>query len=126
MSYCYQIFLRSLAVIFALSVLSVVPALAQVTTADVTGRVLDQLDAVVPNASVTARNTGTGQSRTTTTDEEGSYNITQLPPGTYEISVEASNFSKALLKDVQLNVGAKQTLNFNLNPGQITETVQVA
>lgn len=117
--------LRSLAGVFALLFLLPFQANSQVTTAEVTGRVLDQNGAAVAGATVTATNTGTRLSRTSTTNEEGTFTITQLPPGRYEISVEAQNFSKSLLKDYELNVGARQTLNFELKPGQITETIDV-
>ena len=69
-----------LALLFAFVAFLAVPALAQVTTADITGRVLDQLGAAVPNANVTIRSLGTGQTRTATTNEEGDYTITHCPP----------------------------------------------
>ncbi|HVF28754.1 MAG TPA: TonB-dependent receptor, partial [Pyrinomonadaceae bacterium] len=115
-----------LAPLFAFVAFSAVAALAQVTTADITGRVLDQLGAAVPNANVTIRSLGTGQARTATTNEEGDYTITQLPPGNYEMSVEAQSFSKAVVKEMELNIGTKQTLNFDLKPGELTETIEVS
>jgi Carboxypeptidase regulatory-like domain/TonB dependent receptor-like, beta-barrel len=98
---------------------------AQVATGDVTGRVLDATGAVVPNATVTVRNAATGLARTATSNENGEYTITQLPPGNYEITVEAKGFSKVLLKDVQVNVGTKQTLNVDLKAGGVTETIEI-
>jgi len=98
---------------------------AQVTTADLTGRVLDTQGRVVTGAAVTATNKGTGQSRTATTNDSGDYTITQLSPGKYDITVEATNFSKALAQDFELNVGAKVTQNFELKPGELSATVQV-
>jgi hypothetical protein len=102
-----------------------VSALAQVTTGDITGRATDTSGAGVPNATVTARNKATGQTRSAQTNGDGEYSLTQLPPGVYEITAEAGNFSKSLIKDFELNVGAKSTVNFELKPGQITETVEV-
>ncbi|HYE15704.1 MAG TPA: TonB-dependent receptor, partial [Pyrinomonadaceae bacterium] len=119
-----KVLLRSFALALALSFAT--DASAQVTTADITGRVLDQNGAAVVNANVTARNTGTGQERSTQTGEDGNYTITQLQPGTYDITAEAPSFSRALAKGLELNVGAKLTLNFDLRPGQITETVEVS
>ncbi|HEU4869280.1 MAG TPA: carboxypeptidase regulatory-like domain-containing protein, partial [Pyrinomonadaceae bacterium] len=108
-----------------LTLLLAAPAAAQVTTADITGRVLDQNGAAVANATITARNIGTGQERTAQTDQQGNYTLSELPPGTYEITVEAPNFSKAVIKAREINVGTTATLNFDLKPGQITEIVNV-
>ncbi|HEX2268327.1 MAG TPA: carboxypeptidase-like regulatory domain-containing protein, partial [Pyrinomonadaceae bacterium] len=107
------------------SLLLAVPAAAQVTTADITGRVLDQNGAAVANVTVTARNIATGQERTTQSDERGQYTLAELPPGTYDITAEAPNFSKAVLKAREINVGTTLTLNFDLKPGEITEIVNV-
>ena len=98
---------------------------AQVTTADITGRVLDQNGAAVPNATITARHTGTGQTRTAQTSTDGNYTIAELVPGTYEITAESQGFSRAQVKDVELNVGTSRTMNFDLKPGQISEVVDV-
>jgi hypothetical protein len=75
---------------------------------------------------VTVRNTATGLTRTATSDEEGIYLITQLPPGTYELTVEAKSFSRALVKEVQINVGTRQTLNIDMKAGAVAETVEVS
>ena len=107
------------------SLLLAAPIAAQVTTADITGRVLDQNGAAVANVTITARNLATGQERTTQSDQGGSYTLAELPPGTYEITAEAPNFSKAVVKDRQVNVGTTVTLNFDLKPGQITEVVNI-
>jgi outer membrane receptor protein involved in Fe transport len=113
--------------LIALCLLLAAPvARAQVTTAELTGRVTDQNGAAVPSATITARNTGTGLTRTAQTNEEGAYTITQLPPGTYDVTVEAPNFSRALSRALELNVGTRLTQNIILQAGQITETVEVS
>jgi Carboxypeptidase regulatory-like domain/TonB dependent receptor len=124
MNYFRRLLFGCSTVVFA-GLICAVPVFAQVTTADITGRVVDQNGGAVPNATVTARHTGTGQTRTTQSDDEGNYRISQLSPGSYEISAEASNFSKAVVKSLELNVGSTQTINFDLKPGQITEIVDV-
>lgn len=120
-----QVIARTLTLACLFTMLLVAPAFAQVTTGDITGRIADAQNNLVPNASVTARNKATGLSRTTTSNEDGIYTLAQLPAGTYELSVESKGFSKALLKDVDVNVGATLTQNFDLKPGEITETVEV-
>lgn len=107
------------------SLLLTAPVAAQVTTADITGRVLDQNGAAVANVTITARNINTGLERTAHSDQNGHYTISEVPPGTYEVTAEAANFSKAVVKAREINVGATATLNFDLKPGQITEIVNV-
>jgi hypothetical protein len=87
--------------------------------------VLDQNGAAVANATVTARNLGTGQERSAQSDQDGNYTLAELLPGTYDITAEAPNFSKAVVKSREVNVGTKATLNFDLKPGQITEIVNI-
>jgi hypothetical protein len=87
--------------------------------------VLDQNGAAVANATVTARNLGTGQERSAQSDQNGNYTLAELLPGTYDITAEAPNFSKAVVKSREVNVGTKATLNFDLKPGQITEIVNI-
>jgi len=120
-----RIAFRLLATSFLFAILFEAAATAQVTTGNITGRVADAQGNVVPNASVTARNKATDRSRTTTTNEAGEYTLTDLSAGTYEVTVEAKGFSKALLGELELNVGATLTQNFDLRPGEISETVQV-
>jgi Carboxypeptidase regulatory-like domain/TonB dependent receptor len=116
---------RRLVLLLILSLSLNASVFAQVTTGDITGRVLDPQGAVVVGATVTARNTATGLTRTATTNDGGEYTITQLPPGTYEVTVEAQGFSKAIQKDFELNVGTKPTLNFDLKAGGVAESVEV-
>lgn len=118
-------FIRICASVLILSSLTLGYAAAQVATGDITGRVLDPSGSVVPGATVTARNTGTGLTRAVTSNSDGDYTITQLPPGIYEVTVEARGFSKALLKDVRVLVGARETRNVELKAGAVTETVNI-
>ena len=126
MSFNPKDILKGLACLLILSAAFTTTALAQRTNADLTGRVLDQNGAAVPNATVTARHTGTGAERSAQTNADGDYAVRELPPGRYDVTAEAGSFSKALAKDIELNIGSSATLNFDLKPGQITETVEVA
>jgi hypothetical protein len=108
-----------------LTILFVSTAFAQATTAALTGRVSDSLGNVVPNATVVVTNKGTAQTRTVVTNSDGEYSVTELAPGRYSVTVEAPSFSKALLEEIELNVGNRQTVNFDLKPGSVTETVEV-
>jgi Carboxypeptidase regulatory-like domain/TonB dependent receptor len=102
-------------------------ALAQAdsTSATLNGFVRDPQGAVVPGATVTARNPATNETRTTTSNDEGFYQLVQLTPGTYEVTVEAANFSRALVPDVTVTVGQRADLDIPLSVGAIGETVTV-
>lgn len=78
--------------------------LAQTSTASISGVVSDEKESVVPNASVTARNTDTGLTRTAQTDSEGRYQLTNLPIGSYEVTIEAASFSKYVQTGITLAV----------------------
>jgi hypothetical protein len=99
---------------------------AQSNAADLQGTVKDATGAVVGNATVTARNPATNVSRTATTNDEGFYRIVNLPPGAYEVTVEAANFKKLLLSNVNVTIGQAAQLDATLEPGAITETVTIS
>ncbi len=91
----------------------------------ISGTISDGSGAVVPNAKVTAQNTSTNFSRTTSTTGAGNYSLPNLSPGSYTLSIEASGFSTARFDSVALTVAQALQLNATLTPGQITESVQV-
>ncbi|HEY7057959.1 MAG TPA: carboxypeptidase regulatory-like domain-containing protein, partial [Vicinamibacterales bacterium] len=100
-------------------------ALAQRTNAAVRGTVTDQSKAVVPGATVTITGTDTGLTRTTVTNADGVYSVSELPVGRYTISVELQGFKTATRTDISLNVADDRKLDFELVPGALTETVSV-
>ncbi|MGI9034870.1 MAG: carboxypeptidase regulatory-like domain-containing protein [Pyrinomonadaceae bacterium] len=109
-----------LSVIFCLSV----SAFGQAETAQITGTVLDPTNAVVPGATVTATLTKTGFSRTATTNQDGNYVISNLPPGTYNISVKSGNFQEFKVTR-ELAVGAASEINATLSATAGPATVNV-
>ena len=98
---------------------------ADSTSANLSGFVRDPQGAVVPGATISARNPVTSVNRTTTSNGEGFYQLTNLPPGAYEISVEASNFKKAIIPSVTVTVGQRADLDIALEIGAITDVVTV-
>src|SRR5215216_4894104 len=100
---------------------------AQSNAADMQGTVRDSTGAVVPNATVTARNPGTNFSRSVTTNDEGFYRIINVPPGDYEVTVESPNFKKAVLPKVTVTIGQAANLDdITLEPGAISESVTIS
>ncbi|MDQ1453046.1 MAG: hypothetical protein QOK38_2912 [Acidobacteriaceae bacterium] len=110
--------------VLALALLSGRSARAQ--TGSITGQVLDQAGAVIPNATVTATSGSTGASQSATTSSAGLYNFAALTPTTYTVSASAAGFSTVTKSDVILNVAANLPLNFTLTVGGASTTVNVA
>jgi hypothetical protein len=90
----------------------------------VEGTVADTTGANVPGASVTATNLGTNALRETVTDTEGAFSITPLPAGPYQIKVSMPGFKEQTTK-LTLNVNQVARLEFKLELGGVTETVEV-
>src|SRR5262249_11214645 len=85
-----------------------------VATADLSGTISDPQGAVVPNATVTLRNTKTNIERTVTTDGEGHYTFSAVPPADYDLSVMAQGFKKLQTTGVTLTVGQSAELDLAL------------
>jgi hypothetical protein len=90
-----------------------------------TGRVADTMGAVIPKASVVARNLDTGVDTPTQTTVTGDYTIPYLIPGNYSVSVRAAGFQTGVHTGIVLQVGQTSTVNFTLKVGQTTESVTV-
>jgi hypothetical protein len=109
-----------------LLVLSSTPASAQTVVGRVSGTVSDASGAVVPGAAVTVTNAATNLVRTAATDADGFYTVTNLPVGTYAVTAESQGFKRAEQRGVALTADARLTIDLALEPGQVTETVQVS
>src|SRR5213593_3588461 len=100
-------------------------ALAQQTTGNVTGRVLDQQGSGVPGATVTAKSASTGFTRTEVSDAEGVYRLTALPVGLYDVTTELAGFTTVAKKDIAVDVSTTMTIDFSLRVASVAETVNV-
>jgi len=98
----------------------------QTDTARIVGIVSDPSDAVIPTATVTVKNEKTGLTRKVTVNERGEYLVSQLPPASYDVSVEVAGMAKAEFSGVTLQVGQEKTLNVKMQPSTVTTTVQVS
>ncbi|MGB5036249.1 MAG: carboxypeptidase regulatory-like domain-containing protein, partial [Blastocatellia bacterium] len=108
-----------------LGVLLAVPTVAQTFRGSILGTVVDNSGAVVPGATVTAKNTSTGVTRTTVTDADGSYSISELPIGAYELTVSHEGFQTAKVGDLEVEVSAERRVDVSLTPGAVSEQVDV-
>jgi hypothetical protein len=102
-----------------------VPAHAQFDTATVVGTVRDNTGAVVPGATVTLTNLDTGIAVTRVSDGDGRYEFITVRVGRYKVTAELQGFATALADNVQVTVGARQRVDLQLTPGNLTETVEV-
>jgi Carboxypeptidase regulatory-like domain/TonB-dependent Receptor Plug Domain/TonB dependent receptor len=114
----------SYAVVIALVIASV-PATAQVDTGTILGTVKDAAGAVVPRVKVVLTNKGTGVAHTAETGEDGRYIFTPLKIGTYQVEVEAAGFKKAVRSRIELNIQEQAVVDFGLEAGDISQTVEV-
>ncbi len=101
-------------------------AFAQTGGSRITGTVTDVFGALVPGATVTARNEATGVTYTQTTTEAGLYAFPSVPVGTYTVSVALQGFKTANKTGNILEVNTPLVINLSLEVGGITETVSVA
>ncbi len=113
--------------LFALSLLTLFLTqltLAQTTSGSIRGTVKDPTEAVMPRAAVTVKNVETGFERRLATREDGTYLADNLPPGEYEVSVEAQGFQKQLKRVTVLTANSVET-DFSMTVGASTETVVI-
>lgn len=112
-----------LAVLFVYSLS--LPAMAQNFRGQVRGVVAVQSGEIIPGANVTLANVSTGVSTTKQTDNVGLYVFDFVEPGTYTITVEASGFGRYVQQRVIVQSGGDVTVNVNLSPGGVQQTVTV-
>ena len=99
---------------------------AQDITATISGSILDPSGAAVPSAKVTVHNNDQNRDlKVITTDASGTYSATFLPIGNYTIKVEAPGFKAENRPDIVLNVNDDLKINFTLQVGAATESVEV-
>jgi hypothetical protein len=116
---------RSLAALCLALAVNGSTASAQTPTATVTGQVRDASGAAVPGARVSARNVQTNIEREAVTSENGDYTIPLLNIGEYRVSVEKQGFKRAVQSGLILQVDQKARLDFALEIGQVSESVEV-
>ena len=101
-------------------------ATAHAQTASLTGTITDSSGGVVPGASISAKNLETSTTRTGSSDSAGAYSIANVPVGHYDITVEKDGFTPLRFQNVQLTVAQNLTLNGTLNPGAVSQAVEVS
>jgi hypothetical protein len=101
-------------------------ALAQILYGSIVGAVKDPQGALIPGVTVTITNTETGLTRDTVTDAQGSYTLTNVLPGPYDVKVSLSGFRESVRSNVPVTIGQISRVDVTLEVGTLTETVTVA
>ena len=94
-------------------------------TGTIQGTVTDATGAIVQGAEVTVRNVESNTSRTVPSSSVGGYSLPDLPAGSYEISVKKAGFRQFIVPAAPLTVAQVLTIDAKLEPGSVTEEVEV-
>ena len=94
-----------------------------VTTGSIGGTVVDANGGAIPGAKVIV--TGPTGEKSTTTNDQGGFEVEGLIPGTYNVKVEQTGFKSLITNNVQVFVTRRSALNLKLEPGEVSAIVQV-
>jgi hypothetical protein len=111
-------------VISLLAIASALPAFGQ-TAGQISGLVTDASGAIIVGATITVINPQTNFTRETTSNTAGNYTFPVLPPGFYNVKAERHDFQTEIRNSVELQVQQTARIDFRLNVGAVTETVEV-
>jgi hypothetical protein len=102
-----------------------VGASAQVSTGSLSGTVFDKSNSAVADATVTAKNLGTGLTRDTVSKKDGGYAFARLPVGNYQVTVSRDGFSKATVENLAITIARESVQDITLTVGSVQQTVEV-
>jgi hypothetical protein len=117
--------IREFVCLFALVMLIGAAAMAQVNTVDLTVAVFDPSDAAIKGAKVTVKNVATSATRTGESDDGGRAQFVSLPPGRYQITVEASGFSRLVNPELVITIGQSAEFHAHMKIQSGVDTVTV-
>jgi hypothetical protein len=106
-----------------LLILIAAPVLGQ--TADLSGWIYDPSGLPVPKATVSVQSQQTGATRRTVSNQQGLYGVPALPPGSYDVTVDATGFKSLHQNGIVLEVDQRATLNLTLSIGSTSESITV-
>ena len=113
-----------IALVCALAVLPA-PLLAQQTTGIIAGRIVDDQDAGIAGAAVTAKNAATGFTRESTSDENGFYRLNALPVGRYQVMAERTGLTRFEREGIVVNIARTTEVDIRLRVPAVAETITV-
>ena len=112
--------------LFVVTLLTSLNVAGQQITGSIRGTVVDPSGAIVQAATVTAKQTETGLTRSSVTDRQGEYVLVELPIGHYQLEVRAPGFQKYLQQGISLDVNESATVGIHLKLGAETQQVEVS
>jgi hypothetical protein len=98
---------------------------AQIDTGSIVGTVRDPSGAPIPKATVSLSNKATNQTVTAMTNEAGEYQFNALHPGIYSVRATVTGFSAQEVNDIQVDVQSRPSIDFTLQVGSVTQTLEV-
>ncbi|HEY6443240.1 MAG TPA: carboxypeptidase regulatory-like domain-containing protein [Candidatus Acidoferrales bacterium] len=98
---------------------------AQAVTGNISGTVTDASGGVIAGANIQVKNTATGVTLTTVSNDQGRYNVPDLTIGTYDVQASNSGFQTVVQTGVSVTVGNQHVVDFSLPVGQAQQTVTV-
>jgi len=99
---------------------------AQVLYGTLVGNVTDASSASIPGAQVKVTNMGTAQAWDLVTGPEGTYSVSTIPPGAYNVTISAKGFRTFTTRDVRVVANSTVRVNASLELGQVTESVEIS
>src|SRR6476619_4952403 len=111
--------------IFAFTLLMSSVAFAQTGTSSLRGTITDLQGRAVSGAQVTITNEEKNFTRTQSTNDDGAYTFTSIPPGSYRLEVEAKGFKKAAISELRAQIDTPGTRDVQMEVGNIAETVSI-
>src|SRR5262245_25973259 len=100
-------------------------AFGQTVGATIQGAVNDSSGAVLPGVQIVVKNTATGSTHETTTDERGRYRVPLLQSGEYELDVSLPGFNVVSRRGIRLTVGQTAQIDLTMAVGNVTQEVSV-
>src|SRR5262245_55730995 len=107
-----------------ITILLLAPWHAAAQSSSLRGTVSDAQSALIPGVVITVTNVDTAVTRSTLSDDQGTYAFAQLPPGTYKVQGELPGFS-TYTAQIRLQIDTPAALNIKLEVGTVSETVDV-
>jgi Carboxypeptidase regulatory-like domain len=118
---------KLIALALGLALLAFVPILsAQTVSGNISGTVADKDGGVIPQASITAVNTATGLTKTTTANEQGEFLFVDLPPGSYNLTATAAGFAKTTISAFPVQLNRTNSVHFTLAVATQSISVEVS